>query len=218
MKKILDNKFSFPALLLLVSFLAYGLFIPFLGFYWDDFPYLWFRHTNGVSGVMQAIALDRPLLAAFYALPMSILGEKPLIWQLAAIFSRWLFTLSTYGFLNTLWPHKKKENQLLTLLVLVFPGFKQQWISVIYTHVFLVFALYFYSYTLFIKSIKAEKHRTLLTILSILIAIICMTAVEYVVGLELIKPFIIYMLINGKLPKTTFRKKLGETIKQWLPT
>ena len=135
----------FPLLLLGLGFAVYGLLIPFLGFYWDDFPYLWFRHVSGVSGVMQAIALDRPLLAVFYSLPMSILGETPWIWQIAAIFARWLFTLSCFKVLLALWPEKKNEMKLIALLVLVFPGFSQQWISVIYTHVFLVLALYFYS-------------------------------------------------------------------------
>jgi hypothetical protein len=86
----------FPLLLLGLSFAIYGLLIPFLGFYWDDFPYLWFRHVSGGPGVMQAIALDRPLLAVFYGLPMSIFGETPWVWQIAAVFARWLFTLSCF--------------------------------------------------------------------------------------------------------------------------
>jgi hypothetical protein len=92
------NRDLFPLFLLGLSFAVFGLFIPFLGFYWDDFPYLWFRHVSGVSGVMRAIALDRPLLAAFYGIPMSLLGETPWVWQIAAVVARWLFTWSVYSF------------------------------------------------------------------------------------------------------------------------
>jgi hypothetical protein len=206
----------FPLLLLALSLLVYGLFIPFLGFYWDDFPYLWFRHVSGVSGVMRAIALDRPLLAAFYTLPMSVMGENPWAWQIAAILGRWLFTWSTYGFLKALWPTKKMDLKRITLMVLVFPGFKQQWISVIYTHVFLVMALYFVSLTLFVKEIRAGGKLSLRMGGAILLSVVCMTAVEYVAGLELLRPFIIFMLLS-QAEKSSFSRKFKNTLKLWLP-
>ena len=92
-KGINHNRLIFPVFLLFICILVYGIFTPFMGFYWDDFPYTWYKVTNGVQGVTSAISLDRPVLALFYALPMSILGEKPLAWQLFAIFARWLYTL-----------------------------------------------------------------------------------------------------------------------------
>ncbi|BBB48271.1 hypothetical protein [Pelolinea submarina] len=212
----LKNYDLFPLLLLALSLLIYGLFIPFLGFYWDDFPYLWFRHISGVSGVMRAIALDRPLLAAFYALPMSVMGESPWAWQLAAILGRWLFTWSAYSFLKALWPQKKMDLKWIALLLLVFPGFKQQWISVIYTHVFAVMALYFVSLTLFVKEIRAGGKPSLRMAGAILLSVACMTAVEYVAGLELLRPFIIFMLL-AQAAQTSFGEKFKRTLKLWLP-
>jgi len=209
----------FPLLLLGLSFTVYGLLIPFLGFYWDDFPYLWFRHVSGVPGVMQAIALDRPLLAVFYGLPMSIFGETPWVWQIAAVFTRWLFTLSCFKLLLALWPEKKDEMKLVTLLVLVFPGFSQQWISVIYTHVFIVLALYFYSLALFVNQVRASRFQGFAFIPPILLSIVCMTAVEYVAGLELLRPFMIFYILNenqgGNL--RNLKGKLGRTLRLWLP-
>ena len=206
----------FPLLLLALSFLIYGLFIPFLGFYWDDFPYLWFRHVSGVSGVMRAIALDRPLLAVFYALPMSVMGESPWAWQIAAILARWLYTWSAFTFLKSLWPEKKMDLKWIALLVLVFPGFKQQWISVIYTHVFAVMALYFYSLTLFVKEIRRGGKPSLRMAAAILLSLVCMTAVEYVAGLELLRPFIIFMLLSQG-SQTAFREKFKRSLMLWLP-
>ncbi len=165
---------------------------------------------------MQAIALDRPLLAAFYGIPMSLLGESPLTWQLAAIFARWLFTLSVYGFLKALWPEKTKYLKLIILLVLVFPGFKQQWISVIYTHVFLVFAVYFFSLHLFIKSIQSRNRFSFNLVFSILLAVISMTAVEYVAGLELLRPFIIYKLLSTD-KSNSVKSRLRQTLRLWVP-
>ncbi len=94
------KEYYFQLLLLLICFLAFGLFTPFLGFYWDDFPYMWFKHISGISGVIKAIALDRPVLGIFYAIPMSVLGESPFQWQIFAIVCRWIFILSAYGLLT----------------------------------------------------------------------------------------------------------------------
>lgn len=217
MLKKIYNHDLFPLFLLLLSIGIYGLFIPFLGFYWDDFPYLWFRHVSGVSGVMRAIAMDRPLLAAFYSIPMSLLGERPWAWQAAAVIARWLFTWSAYGFLLSLWPEKKNEMKLLALLVLVFPGFGQQWISVIYTHVFLVMALYFCSLTLFANNMRAKRWNLAASIPPMLLSLVCMTAVEYVAGLELLRPFIIVMLLAQQGQAGNLKKRIGQTLRLWLP-
>lgn len=207
----------FPIFLLFLSFLIFGVLTPFLGFYWDDFPYLWFDHTKGPTGVYQAIALDRPALGIFYLLPMTILGNHPLIWQIFSIFCRWIFTISTYGFLNAIWPQQGRLNQWIILLFLVYPGFSQQWISVIYSHIFLIFALYFYSLTLFVNIIRSRpKNYLLYTLLSLGISVFCMTAVEYVVGLEIIRPLVILNLQKNK-EKTGKRNLFRNTMRLWLP-
>jgi len=193
MKCINHKHIIFPVFLLFICILVYGIFTPFMGFYWDDFPYTWFKVVNGVQGTINAITLDRPILALFYALPMSILGERPLAWQIFAIFTRWIFTMSMYGFLQSLWPNRRHSNQSLTLLLLVFPGFTQQWISVIYSHSFLVLSLYFLSLIIFINNLKSTKPTLKKTIFSVILSITSMAAMEYVVGLELIRPLIIFI-------------------------
>ncbi len=212
----LNKKDLYPLLVLLVCLLAYGLFAPFLGFYWDDFPYMWFKHTNGPLGAIQAIALDRPVLGLFYGIPLAILGESPLPWQIFAIVCRWLFSLSVYYFLDSLFPDQKQANKLIILLFSVFPGFTQQYISVIYSHAFLIFGLYFYSLQFFIRSIKTQRLFPL-GWLSILIALICMAATEYLVGLEVLRPVIIYLIIHRAQPDASLIKKIKSSLSLWLP-
>ena len=212
----LFKKDLFPLILLLVCLLAYGVFSPFLGFYWDDFPYMWFNHTNGPLGAVRAIALDRPVLGLFYTLPLSLLGESPLPWQLFAILCRWVFTLSTLAFLSALFPQQRTSNRLITLLFTVFPGVTQQYISVIYSHAFLIFALYFYSLVLFIHAVK-EKRFIWIGLLAVVIALICMAATEYLVGLEVLRPFIIFLLVSRDQPDSELKQKIKQVFKVWLP-
>jgi len=211
------KRFIFPVSLLFFCILVYGIFTPFMGFYWDDLPYTWFKVVDGVQGAMSAITLDRPVLALFYALPMSILGEKPLAWQFFAILTRWLFTMSMYGFLQSLWPSRKHSNQKLTLLLLVFPGFTQQWISVIYSHAFLVLSLYFLSLIIFTRNLKSENPSLKKTIFSVILSIICMAAMEYVVGLELIRPLIIFLVERRESENKITRHFIKNILAKWLP-
>jgi hypothetical protein len=188
-----------------------------MGFYWDDFPYTWFKVANGVQGTINAITLDRPVLALFYALPMSLLGERPLAWQFFAIITRWIFTMSMYGFLQSLWPNRKYSNQSLTLLLLVFPGFTQQWISVIYSHSFLVLSLYFLSLIIFIRNLKSKNPTLKKTIFSVILSIISMAAMEYVVGLELIRPLIIFINERKESKTKITRDFIKNIFIKWLP-
>lgn len=219
MPKFSQHRAFFPLLLLALCLLVFGLFIPFLGFYWDDLPYLWFRHTAGVSGVVRAVGMDRPLLGAVYSLPMSLLGESPWVWQLAAILARWGFCVSTWLFFGALWPEKENENKLITLLLMVIPGFKQQWISVIYTHVFLVFALYFLSLTLFVRCLRKGKYFSFSAAGAMLLSLYAMTAVEYVAGFELLRPFIIFKIVSESSLTNSkpIKARLARSLRIWLP-
>jgi hypothetical protein len=212
------SRFYFPILLLFLCVFVYGLLTPFLGFYWDDLPYTWFEVASGVQGTIKSIALDRPVLSVFYALPMTIFGEKPLVWQFFAIFSRWIFTLAIFNFLQSFWPKREKTNQAITLLVMVFPGFTQQSISVIYSHAFLVLSLYFLSLTIFTKNLQMDKPSPLTTIFSILLAFICMAAMEYVIGLEFSRLVIIYLINKRKYKKISLIDLAKYSFRTWLPS
>ena len=48
--RIIDIQYL-PLILLVICFLPYGLIVPLLGFYWDDFPYVWFYHFGGITGI-----------------------------------------------------------------------------------------------------------------------------------------------------------------------
>jgi hypothetical protein len=212
----LFKKDLYPFVLLLVCTAAYGILSPFLGFYWDDFPYMWFSRVGGPLGALRAIALDRPILGIFYAFPLSILGESPLTWQIFAILSRWLFSLSVFSFLSALFPKQRTENKLITLLFAVFPGFTQQYISVIYSHAFLIFTLYFYSLVLFVRAVKEQKFFWV-GLVSTLLALICMAATEYLVGLEALRPFIIYLVISSESPDSNSKSLIRQMLRLWWP-
>lgn len=214
--RFFDSHF-FPLHLLLLAFLTYGILIPLLGFYWDDFPYTWFAHIGGANGVFRAVAEDRPALGLVYGIMVPLLGNHPLPWQLFAIFTHWLFSFCIFKIVQTIWPVEGEQACWIATLSLVYPGFSQHWISVIYSQAFLLFSLYFLSILLMIHAIKEEKNYWLYTIAAVMLALFSMACSEYTVGLELLRPLIIFLVLPFKKAKHDFIPQLKIILIKWIP-
>jgi hypothetical protein len=206
----------FPVFLLLLAFLTYGILLPFLGFYWDDFPYAWFAHVGGANGVFRAVAEDRPVLGLLYAVTVPILGGNPLVWQFFAIITHWLCAFLVFLLIKEIW-HSQEDAAWIAILFLVFPGFGQHWISVIYSQLFLLLALFFGSLLLMVHSLKDRKRYWLFTLLSILTSLFSMACSEYTVGLELIRPFIIYFILHSDRSGKRSKEIFISAFNRWLP-
>ena len=114
------NALSFPAwtaplALFLAVLAAYGLRLSTLGFYWDDWPYLWFYHALGPAGMYASLGADRPLLGVLYALTLGALGVNPLAWQIFALVLRWLCALGFWLALCQAWPGTARCSQACSL-------------------------------------------------------------------------------------------------------
>ena len=90
--------------LLILVFLSYGLRVFSLGFYWDDWPYLWFFERLGPSGIVQAFTGDRPFLSFIYIICLSIFGHSIIGWQIFGLLARWLCSLGLWWALKLTWP------------------------------------------------------------------------------------------------------------------
>jgi len=219
-KKTLDTIFDikyFPLFLLIICILTYGILIPFLGFYWDDFPYVWFTHIGGATGVFRAVAEDRPALGLLYSLTLPLIGENPLPWQIFGLLTHWFCALCVFWVLKAIWPNHKRESVLVTLLFLVYPGFSQHWISVIYSQGFLLLSIYFLSHFFMIQSIRNPSRYWLLTISSIALSMISMAAMEYTFGLELLRPVLLWITTTQIKALPSIKEKIRLVCLKWLP-
>ena len=78
-------------ILLLLTSLAYGLLIPWLGYYQDDWYQVWFGRAFGPGIFPAYYAGERPFIAWIYMLTTSLLGYAPLSWHVFALLARcWL--------------------------------------------------------------------------------------------------------------------------------
>ncbi len=135
-RRIREN--SFPLALLILCLISFIPTIYRLGFYWDDWPSIWFYHMWGPSSFREGFAIDRPLLAYVFMLTTPIMGESALSWQLFGVFTRWLTSLALWWTFCGIWPKHKRQASWAVILFTIYPGFSQQYISVTYSNAFLV--------------------------------------------------------------------------------
>jgi len=213
-------KFSFkqtPIVLAFLVVLSYGLILPFMGYFMDDWYLIWYKHLFGAINFPAYFSVDRPLMGYFYVVANFLLGntESALLWQIFGLFTRWLCVFALWKFLNTLWPNAKRQNSLVAMLAAVFPGFVQQWIAIIYSFFFFCLACFFFSLTLMLKAVRTPKRFWPYLILSITLGFYSYAAAEFYFGLELIRPVVLYIEYSKSNPliKTRIRK----TLQYWIP-
>ena len=100
------QRWGAPLFLLAVAVLTYGLLLWDLGFYWDDWPWIWSHHRLGAAGLLQIDRLHRPLAGEILWIGGVIFGESPLGWQTLNLLYRWLSALGVWWALVRLWPRQ----------------------------------------------------------------------------------------------------------------
>lgn len=204
-----------PIALLGFTVLAYAPLIFSLGFYWDDWPLIWFGHLLGTNGYLEVLAGDRPFLAGVYLFSTSILGDSPLQWHIFGLLTRWCVTLSFWWALSKLWKNRQQEVFWIAALFAVYPGFKQQPISVIYSNGYLLLISFFLSFGFTILAFRNRKRFWLYTTLAIVLDLFCSFSTEYYFGLNLVRFVILYFLF---LPQTrAFWKTVKKALLYWVP-
>jgi hypothetical protein len=215
MKKFHFPVWTIPPALLILCLISYGLLIPKLGYYWDDWPAIWFTKFFGSSSLIQVLGIDRPQLAWLYFLTTSLIGDSTTGWQLFALLMRWVSCLALWWTLSQLWPKQRNEITWVTFLFAVYPGFRQQYISLIYSQDWIIISLFFLSMGLMIVAVRKAKWFWPLMIISWLLSAYTMFADEYYFGLELLRPVILWLVLQEQIEDR--RKRLKRVILLWLP-
>jgi hypothetical protein len=206
---------SVPAALLTTCLLSFGLLIPWLGFYWDDWPAVWYLHVSGPGGFGEVFAGDRPLLGALFSLTTPLFGTSIFAWQIFGILARWASTLAFWWFLRSIWPDQINRVTWAALVFAVYPGFKQQYISVTYSHVWIVATTFLLSLGFMGWALRTPRRFWQYMLLSWLMCAFSLFTVEYFFGVELLRPVFIWIIAaSSKHHKPDLLRK---TILTWIP-
>ncbi len=215
------RKFSFPVwtlplALLTVCALAFGLLLPKLGFYWDDWSNIHVAKLYGVPGLWAFYGdTYRPLTAWTFAVFTPLVGLSPLGWQILALALRGLTAWAFAGLMQALWPPARWQAAAAALLFLVYPVFSQQAIAVTYHRHWTGYLLYMVSLLLMVQAIRQPRRAVLLTVAALLALGGHLAIFEYYAGAELVRPLVLWLALAGG--GLTGRKRLGAALLRWLP-
>ncbi|MEA3349079.1 MAG: hypothetical protein U9Q82_00495, partial [Chloroflexota bacterium] len=210
-QKLIQKPFALCFVLLVLGILAYGLYIPWMGFYWDDWPWVWFSHVMEPVGMLQIDIEHRPISGLILYLGTILSGANPLGWQIYNLVFRLMGSISLAWMLRVLWPRHKEQTTWVALLFLVYPGFGQQFVSVNNSRHLFPLITFFLSIGLMIKANKEkESHYWKLTIAALISSIITMLTTEYYYGLELIRPIVLWVLLREQSSQSICCARLGE--------
>ena len=209
-QELFAKSWFYPVFLLLLMALAYDLQINQLGFYWDDWQAIFLSHQNSPAAYWDYFLYDRPFSAWTYSVTMPVLGLYPLRWQVFTLLMRWLGILAFCWALRGIWPEHRREVRWIGVLLAVFPGFLQQPVSVAYSQHFITAALFAFSLALMVWAVREPRRFWIYTPLALLFSTVHMFVMEYFVGLELLRPALLWILLRrrGEEPPAVTAKKV----------
>jgi hypothetical protein len=214
-KKInLDLNFWTMSLVSLVLVgLSFAIYLPSLGYYFDDWPQIYSMVVRGLEGIKTYFAYDsRPFGWVTEWLLFKLWGTNAVAWHLFNYLMHWLTGIVIYLTLTKIWPASRKTVAWMVMLFAVYPAFDQQSAAIIYTGYRVSFLFFWVSLLLMIQFVTAKKYRFLWLVIGLLLNAVNLFTVEYFIGLELIRPFILWFILEDK-----GRKKISRVLLNWLP-
>lgn len=213
LQDIVLSKYTPPIVLVGVAFLAFGLLIPTLGFYFDDWPVVYLGKIHG--NFWQFYQSDRPFMAWPDLAFLFVAGENPLSWQVLSFLTRIATIFSFWWCLNLLWPKAKPQTFSAALLFSIYPIFIQQSIAITYKTHFTCLCIYLVSVALMLLALRKPRYFVLFMLLALLTDAVQLVTLEYFWGLELLRPVLLWIVIAEK--EGTWKQQLKKVVLNWLP-
>jgi hypothetical protein len=222
-KAKLSSPRSVPMVLFIVAFLAYGLFFWERGFYWDEAPWTWIYYRLGPDALTKTFSTSRPFWGMIYQITMPLIGPNPWRWQLLMVIMRWLTAVLVWLLLRQVWQKDERPALWVSLLFLVYPGLGQNFISLMYTHFYIVLNCFLLSLYLSVLAIRAERsgsedeaqrrRKTLWwTIAALIFSFVNLLTMEYFYFMEFIRLILFWIVLNG-----VWKQRLRRVVILYLP-
>ncbi|MEW6404162.1 MAG: hypothetical protein AB1649_20390 [Chloroflexota bacterium] len=210
------EKFTVPAIILIIVLLAYGLLIPSMGFYWDDWPFAWLLRFFGPSDFIEAFRPYRPLLGPIFAVTTTLFGGNPVVWQVIGLIVRFLLALEVWSVLRLTWPTQKRTLLWVVLLFTVYPGYHQQWVALTHVNQELIpLMLLLVSFAVTLLAVRNPRRLRSFTILAIVLQVLGLFSTEYFFGLEILRLLLLVFVFYDVEPERRLALRKAGTY--WLP-
>lgn len=205
-----------PLVFLVILFLAFGLVISSLGIYQDDWVFVYNAYARGPQGLWDFLNADGTPFSSFMNISLFyLLGIKPLYWHIAALIARWLTVVAFWLVLRRLWPINPLQNFLAAILFAIYPFFNLQPLAFTYLHIWVAYFFLGFSLYWMILSVQHPEKFWLYFSMSLIAGIITGLTLEYFMGLELLRPVILWLVLRDQ--EREIKPRLVKVLKLWLP-
>ncbi|MGC1375593.1 MAG: hypothetical protein WA821_05185 [Anaerolineales bacterium] len=218
-QKLFKNEtFLATLLIFLTTLVTYGINIPKLGYYYDDWYMLWSGAARGAQSIIPLFSTDRPFMGVVYSIVYRFLGDTIVNWQLYALLWRFIGALAFFWILRLLWPNNKSLTALMTVLFIVYPGFLSQPDANTKQNQLYGFGTGLLSIAFMLQAIKADnrKWKAVCGLLSVILTVNYLFIYEYMIGLEGMRLALLgYILFRDGFK--TWRVLAVDVLKRWWP-
>jgi len=214
-RRIFFPLWTIPAALLVAVSAAYGLFAAQGGIHWDDWAFMWIPTFLGNEGIVRYFASSRPFWGYFYVLSTSLIGTNILGWQIFALVWRWLAAVALWWALYLTWPKKSRAVFLMTLFIVLYPGFMESSIVITYGHFSLIFTFFFLSIALMLIGERYPRYYWPAMIGGVLCSAVNLFTLEYYFGIELLRPLLLWIVVSEITPER--KNQIQRTLRAYLP-
>ncbi|MFZ5911968.1 MAG: hypothetical protein ACOYYU_18325 [Chloroflexota bacterium] len=207
---------NIPLAIFLLTILTYGIMLPWIGFYWDDWPFAWIAEFLGPAEFIPAFAPFRPFLGPIFFGMTSLLPPNPLAWQSLALLLRSGLALSAWWTFKAVWPEARWQTLAAALFFLVFPGYSQHWAA--YTHInqeWIPFLFYLLSFGLTAQAVRNPSRFGRYTVFALLLLVLGVFPTEYFATQEPLRLLFLWVLVSDSHLRGEGR--LRRALKLWLP-
>ncbi|MBR6089513.1 MAG: hypothetical protein IKP86_06245 [Anaerolineaceae bacterium] len=202
--------------------LTYGTLVNRLGFYWDDWPYVWTRLELGYHGLLRHFSFSRPVAGQIHNLAILITGGSPLAAQIWGLCAQVFGSFCAGLLIRNVWPNKLYAAVLTSLLFLAYPGFTMRPIAINFSFSYFLMGILFLSFILSVRAVKIDPEkpercpRWIMIAAACLISLLNLFASEYFFLLELLRPCFLAAVIF-RIASGSRREKLNKICRESLP-
>src|SRR5258706_4795256 len=213
-----DEIFVATLLILFTTVLTYGLEIPRLGYYYDDWYVLWSGQARGAASLIPLFGTDRPFIGVVYSVLFRFLGDAMINWHLYALLWRFIGGMAFFWILRLIWPSNKYLTTLMTVLFIVYPGFLSEPDANTKQNHLYGFGTALLSIAFTLQGIKTGNKiwKIICSLFAAVLALNYLFIYDYMIGLEGMRLVLLgYVLYQEGFTKS--RSLLKEAFKYWWP-
>lgn len=204
--------------IVLISAITYLPLAKGFGYYFDDWNLIWAGHTQGPQKLIELYSIDRPFMGYVFAGMYTLLGDSALPWSICGYIIRLVGAFGLFSLLRMLWPNQRFATTAMSLLFIVYPGFLRQPNAIQYQMHIINFTLAILSIAISIRAWLSKNRLEvfLLTILAMIFAMGSFLMMEYMIGLEGLRLFLLWYItpIRKEEKRST---QLSRVLKRWIP-